>query len=86
MPDRNAVADGQRKQSGVAMQHRVVLNAGFVADADRVHVAAHGDIRPDAGPLADDHVSNHLRALIDVSGSGNLGHDAAIGTNHAVNF
>src|SRR5579859_6250536 len=64
------------------MQHRIVLNVALVADANYVHVATCRDVRPDAGAFADHDVSNHLRALIDVSGSGDLGYDAAIGTNH----
>ena len=73
MPHRDAIADVQRKQPGVAMQHRIVLNVGLVADADGVDVAARGDVGPDAGALADCHVSDHLGAGIDVSGSGNFG-------------
>ncbi len=78
----DAIADVQRKLPGVAMQDRIVLNVALVADTNCIHVAARSDVRPDAGAFADHHVSNHLRALIDVSGSGDLGYDAAIGTNH----
>src|SRR5579862_7977518 len=82
VPHRDAIADMQRKPPGVARQHRIVLNVGFIADANHVDVTPRGDVGPDAGAFADHHVSNHLRALIDVSRSGDLGYDAAIGTNH----
>src|SRR5271170_6832727 len=64
------------------MQNRIVLNIALVTDTNCIYVAARSDVRPDAGAFANHHVSNHLRALIDVSGSGDPGFDAAIGTNH----
>src|SRR5581483_274516 len=64
------------------MEHGIVLNVGLVADADHVDIPARSYVRPDTGALANHDVSDHLSALIDVSGSGNPGHDAAIGANH----
>src|SRR5580700_573997 len=77
-----AVANLEREYARIAMQHRVVLDVAVVTDADGIGIAARSDIWPDAGAFADDHVSNHLGTGIDVSRSGNLGYDAAIGTNH----
>src|SRR5580704_4227656 len=79
---RYAITDVERKPARVAMQDRIVLNVTVITDTNFIHVAASRGIGPDAGAFADHHVSNHLRALIDVSGSGDLGYDAAIGTNH----
>ena len=43
-------------------------------------------VAPYAGTFADFDIADHLRAPIDVTGCGNLGRDAAIGTNHDYGF
>src|ERR1700724_1636176 len=82
MPHRDPMADVQRKQSSIAVQHRVVLNIGVVPDADAVNVAARCDIRPNAGAFPYRDVSNHLRARVDIGGRGNLRKGTAVGTKH----
>ena len=47
-------------------------------------VAAHRDVRPNAGPFADYHIANHLSAGVDIGGRGDLRRLAAKGTNHVL--
>src|SRR3954453_8314035 len=68
------------------VDNRIVLNAGLFPDADIVHVAADGDVAPDAGAFADFDIADHLSAGIDVTGSGNPRYDAAVGANHDYGF
>src|SRR6185295_16584624 len=63
------------------VQAAVVLHIGLFADADIMHIAADRSVRPDAGPLAHDDVTNHLSAGIDIGGRGDFRLDAAIATN-----
>src|SRR6478609_4622579 len=81
--DGDAAADDERKIGSVAMQYRVVLNAGLVTDANPMHVATSHGAGPEAGALADSYVSDDLGAGINISGVGNLRQYAAISTNHA---
>jgi len=64
------------------VQHGVVLNAGFRADADGAGVAARRDIRPDAGVRANRDVSDDDRAGVNVGGDSDIRGDAAERTNH----
>ena len=82
VPDRDAAADKAWVSHTVDMQDSVVLNAGLVADANVVHVAANRDIRPDAGSLADNDVANNLGAGINVGGVCDAWHDPAKSSNH----
>ena len=78
-----ALVERRKREIGrVAMEDGVVLDIRFVAVGDGVYVTACNGSRPKAGSLADGNVSNDLGAWIDVGRSGNLGYDAAIGTNH----
>ena len=82
MPDRDPVTQNQRIRKVFDMETRVVLHVRFIPDADVVDIAANGHVRPDAGPLPDHDVADDLGAGVDVSGCGNPGQCAAIGTNH----
>jgi hypothetical protein len=65
-----------------AVEDTVVLNVGIVADADLMDIAAENSVHPDAGVLADDHVSDELGGVVDVGGIGELGSDAFEGADH----
>ena len=65
----------------IDMQNGVVLNAGFLADADVVHVAANRHSAR-CWTFADHDVADHLRAGIDVGGVRDAGHYSAISSNH----
>jgi hypothetical protein len=58
------VADGdvgaeRQRHAGVDMQHRAVLDVAAGADGDRVVVAAHHGVPPDAGGVAEADVADH---------------------------
>ena len=68
--------------TGARVYHAIVLNVRAVANADKVHVTTHSRIAPDRRLLADLHVTNHLRTLINVSRIVNLRLDRAKWSNH----
>ncbi len=75
------VAQNQRKLVALHVQTAVILHIRLVSDADEMHVTADSGVRPDAGPLADYHVTNYLSAGVDIGGRGDFRHDAAVATN-----
>src|SRR5579862_5734190 len=64
------------------MEHGAVLDAGFGADGDVIHVTTDGHMGPDAGALAHDDVADDDGAGVDVSGDSDAGSGAAKRTNH----
>ena len=86
--DDRAVADGDVAADGryVRPRHGVhdgpVLNIRPSSDANRVHVAAQHGAHPHAALLADFHVADHLRAVVDERGWMHVGNDSPVGTKH----
>src|SRR5438876_6806295 len=81
--DGDVVAEDQRIFVAHDVKDRAVLDIGARADADVVDVAADHRAGPDAGVFADDHVADEHGSGIDVSGGGDFGAVAAIGSDHA---
>src|SRR5260370_8114026 len=77
MRDADPIPDNQRELVPLHVQTAVVLHVGLIADANIVHIAADGGVRPDAGPLADNHITNHLSAGIHIGGHAAFPPDAA---------
>ncbi len=70
--DRDVVADLQRI-ARVGMQHRAFLDVAFVADRDRLVVAAGDRAEPDAGALAERDLADQRRFGRDIGRSRDLG-------------
>src|SRR6267154_4312961 len=83
-----AVADGYvvAEQEGIFVAHYVedgaVLNIGAGADTDVVDVAADYGAGPNAGVWANDYVADDYGGGVNVSGGGDFGALAAIGSDH----
>jgi hypothetical protein len=58
MADRDIGANRER-HTGVGMQHGAVLDVGAGTDADRIVVAAHDGVPPNAGLVAQPNVADH---------------------------
>ena len=70
--DRDARADDERK-ARIGMQHGAFLDVAFVADRDRLVVAARDRAEPDAGPLAERDPADQRGFGRDVGRSRDLG-------------
>lgn len=66
----------------IHVNHRVVLNASLITDADVVHVTANGHMRPNAGAFTNHHIANNFSTGIDICGGGNAWHGPAKFSNH----
>src|SRR5712672_89314 len=77
-----------RLLGGIFVAHDVedgaILNVGAGADADVVDVAADYRAGPDAGVGADDDVADDYGGGVNVSGGGDFGALAAIGSDHCI--
>jgi hypothetical protein len=60
--DGDAIANQAGILLAIHMDDGVVLNAGFVTDADVIYVAAYGDVWPDAGALTNYNIADDLSA------------------------
>jgi hypothetical protein len=80
--DGYAIADDAGPVVVIDMQHGVVLDAGLVANANVIDIAANGDMRPDAGALTDDDVADDDGARVDVAGFANAGRNTTVGSDH----
>lgn len=78
----DAIADDQGEVWRLRVEDAVVLDVGFLADADEVNIAPDGGERPDAGTIADYDVADDLRAGINEAGRGNPRGLAAICPDH----
>src|SRR5579872_985397 len=65
--DRDPVADDHRILVAHAVEHGAVLHIGVSADPDRMHIATHDGVHPDAGMLAQGDVADDLRGGVDVA-------------------
>ena len=65
-----------------AVQHAAILYVRMRAYANGVYVAAQYGIHPDAGVLAENHIADNLRRIVDVAGLGNCGGCSFVRTNH----
>ena len=77
----DAIADGEG-DAFVKVQHGVVLDIGFRADANGSVIAARRDVGPQAGPGAYGDVSDDDGAGVDIGGDSDIRSDAAERTNH----
>ncbi len=82
MSDGYSIPHEARVNIVIDMQNAVVLYAGLDPNADVVHVSANRDVQPNARPVADHYVANHLRARVDVGGVCDARRSSAIGSNH----
>ena len=81
--DRDVVANRRRVRVLHDVHDGPVLDVRSAADADPVDVAANDDRHPDTALLADFHVADDLRAVVDVGGRMDARHSPAVGTKHA---
>jgi len=82
MADGAAGPDDHWIQAFHAMQHGAVLHIAASADPDAVYIAAQHGVHPDAGLLAQDDITEHLRGGVDVRGGRDGGRDTSIGAEH----
>src|SRR5690242_12994097 len=68
--DRDALADGEGRP-GIAVKDAVVLDIAFLADGQRIVVAAQYSAKQDADPLAERHVADDRRVLCHEAGRRN---------------
>ena len=80
--DRHVVGEHRRVQVLEDVHDAVVLDVGVGADPDRVDVAAHDGVHPDAGVVAQLDVADHLGRGVDVHALAQLRPDALVRTNH----
>src|SRR6185437_13486638 len=80
--DGDAVAEHERMLLLVAVEDAVVLNVGFPANADRMHVAADHGVKPYAGVLPHHDVADDLGAILYESRGGDLGMASEEGLEH----
>jgi hypothetical protein len=80
--DGDPVADDDRIEVALAVEHGAVLHVGVRADADGVDVAAQHGVHPHRGALAERHVADDLRGEINVATGGNLGQPALVTADH----
>src|SRR5277367_3017320 len=82
MPYRDVLAYGHAVLVLHAMQHAAILHIRVRPDADRVYVSAQHRIHPDRRVLAQHHVADNLRRLVDVTGRRKHWLYAFEGSNH----
>jgi hypothetical protein len=76
MADTDVVAYRQRK-SRVGMQHDAFLQIAVAADGDVLVVAAHADLKPQAGIVGDPHASDDSRRIGNINRRRNIGNVVA---------
>jgi hypothetical protein len=82
MANRNLILKNCRMRSRARVNHAVVLHVRAIADANVVHVATDRRVAPNRRLFAQMYITNHLGALINVSGAVNLRMDRAEWSNH----
>ena len=82
--DGDPVADDDRIEVALAVEHGAVLHIGVGAHADGVDVTAQDGIHPHRGVLAEGDVADKLGGEIDVATGGNLGKMPLVTANHGI--
>src|ERR1700722_8502291 len=67
-----------------AVQNTIVLHVGVSPNAYLMYIAADDRIHPHRSVLAQHHITDNLRRVVDEAGGGNGWPHSFIGSNHAV--
>ncbi|OLC42162.1 MAG: hypothetical protein AUH74_04585 [Nitrospirae bacterium 13_1_40CM_4_62_6] len=84
VPDRHVISQDRRVRVMGHVHHAEVLNIGPLPDPDGVDIAAYHRVEPDARLLADHHIPDHDRGLLDEGGGRDRRLDALERADHAI--
>ena len=86
MPNRDTIANNHGIHVPLPMNNGAILHIRPRPNANLVHIAPNHSIHPDAGALAKNNISKHLRRGIDIASRGNGRVMALIRTKHGIEF